>query len=196
MGTYTVIADVGQALVKLFQSRMVPEVIPKKEQIGLSTPKEVGNYRLGICLYDVQESSVIRNEPKRWCGENIRTFPPMYLDLYYMLIPYSNIDRKYRATEEQKILGSVIRVMRDFPLLNPKTYETEESMGIGTLQMEIQNISFEEKTKIWNSMNEAMQNAVYCKVNSVELESARHQQVQRVQDIEIRFGQGGHGNGS
>lgn len=191
MGNYTVIADVGQAMIKLLRSQMVPEVIPKEEQIGFCTPQEVGNYRLGIYLYDIRESDVGRNEPKRWQGETVQVYPSMYLELYYMLFPLSQSNLQYRAVEEQKILGKLLQSLRDFPVMNAKTYEIEEKISSGTLQIEILDLSYEEKTKIWNNIHDTMRNVVYCKISPVELQSERRQQIHRVREVQLQFGEGG-----
>lgn len=191
MGTYKVIADVGQAMVALLGKFMVPEVIQKKEQIGLCHPKEPGEYKVAIYLYDVRESQMIRNMPKRWIGEDQRKFPSIYLDLYYMLVPFSRGDIRYRQEEEHKILGKMIQVLRDYPNLNCNTYqaavETENSAD--TIQIELLDISYEDKIQVWNSLDEAIHTALYCKANPVELESNRSEDIKRVREMQMQFGE-------
>lgn len=191
MGNYTVIADVGQAMVSLLRVHLVPEVIFKAELISLCSPKEFGEYRLGIYLYDVQECDGIRNATRQWNGEEIQMNPPMYLNLYYMIVPYSHSDGIYRSVEEQRVMGRTLQVLRDFPLMNSITYEAEEKNDSHTIQIEIMDISFEEKLKIWNGLQEGCRNAVFCKVAAVELESTRSRSVKRVREIQMQFGTGG-----
>ena len=190
MGSYTVIADVGQGIVNLLRRHMVPEVLQKEEQIGLCSPKETGEYRLGVYLFDMQESEGIRNEPKRWVGEETRVYPSMYLDLYYMLVPYSRSDLKYRLAEEHRILGRTLQILRDFPSLNKTTYE-EEVSGSDQIQIEILDMSYEDKNRIWNGLNEESRNAIYCKVSGVELESRRKQNVKRIREVQLQIDEGG-----
>lgn len=190
MGSYTVIADVGQGIVNLLRRHMVPEVLQKEEQIGLCSPKETGEYRLGVYLFDMQESEGIRNEPKRWVGEETRAYPSMYLNLYYMLVPYSRSDLKYRLAEEHRILGRTLQILRDFPSLNKTTYE-EEVSGSDQIQIEILDMSYEDKNRIWNGLNEESRNAIYCKVSGVELESRRKQNVKRIREVQLQIDEGG-----
>lgn len=190
MGSYTVIADVGQGIVNLLKHHMVPEVLQKEEQIGLCSPKETGEYRLGVYLFDMQESEGIRNEPKRWVGEETMAYPSMYLNLYYMLVPYSHSDLKYRFEEEHRILGRALQILRDFPSLNKMTYE-EETSGSDHIQIEILDMSYEDKNRIWNGLNEDSRNAIYCKVSGVELESRRKQNVRRIREVQIQVDEGG-----
>lgn len=191
MGNYTVIADVGQALVRLLRLHMAEEGILRTEQVGLCSPRDFGDYRLGICLYDIQQSNRVPYEGRRLRGENIQTNASMYLDLYYLIIPFVTSDWRYRAAEEQRLLGKVLQVLWDYPLLNTRTYETEERVGVHTIQLELPGVELEEQTKIWNSLNENRRNAVYCRVAAVELESTRSKMVKRVRNIQVQMEQGG-----
>lgn len=187
MGNYTVIADVGEAIAALLRKFMVPEVVQKEEQIGLCQPKEPGEYRIGIYLYDVQESDGIRNEPGRQTGEGQRMFPSTYLDLYYMLIPFSKSDLKYRAAEEQKLLGRMLQLLRDYPGLNSRTYESELKFGPRTIRIELLDMGYEDKVRIWNGLNEPSHTALYCKAGPVELESDRSEKISRVREVWMEF---------
>lgn len=187
MGSYTVIAETGEAVASLLRQFMVPEVVQKEEQIGLCYPKEPGEYRVGIYLYDIQESAGVRNAPRQQKGEEEMKFPSTYLDLYYALIPFSKSDLKYRAAEEQRILGKMFQILRDYPNLNANTFEREKKLGPNTMQLELLDMDCEDKQRIWNSLNEANRTALYCKVSPVELESNRREKIKRVREIQLQF---------
>lgn len=190
MGNYTVIAEAGEAMAALLRRYMVPEVVQKEEQIGLCCPKEPGEYRVGIYLYDIQESISVRNAVRQWVGEEQMKFPSTYLDLYYALIPFSRSDLKYRAAEEQRLLGKMLQVLRDYPNLNLNTYGSEGNLGADTIQVELLDIGCEDKLRIWNGLNEASRTALYCKVSPVELESGRREKITRVREIQMQFEEG------
>lgn len=185
MSKYTVIADVGEALVDLLQLRMVPELFLSKEQIGLCMPKEPGDYRLGVCLYDIRESDSMRNASPFFQGENVRVFPPIYLDLYYMLVPFPKSDWNYQAVEEQRILGKVIQILRDDPILNRFPDSDEAKKPEPAIVIEILDLDYENKSKIWNSFYEAGRNAVYCKIGPIALEANRKQPITRVREVDV-----------
>lgn len=190
MGSYTVISDVGQGILGLLRRHMVPDVLPEEEQIGLCSPKETGEYRLGLYLFDIRESEGMRNEPMRWLGEETRAYPSMFLNLYYMLVPYSRSDLKFRFAEEQRILGRALQILRDYPGLNSMTYE-EETVHSEMIQIEILDMSYEEKNRIWNGLNEESRNAIYFRVSGVELESERKQEVKRIRELQVQIEEGG-----
>nr|MDE7297844.1 DUF4255 domain-containing protein [Lachnospiraceae bacterium] len=110
-------------------------------------------------------------------------------DLYYMLIPFSRSDLKYRPSEEQKLLGKMLQVLWDYPNLSSAVCEEEPETGLHTAQVELLDIGYEEKARIWNGLNEAMRVALYCRVNPVELESCRSRSVRRVREMEMQFGE-------
>ena len=174
-------------MATLLRRCMVPEVVQKEEQIGLCYPKEPGEYRVGIYLYDIQESIGVRNTPRQRMEEEQMRFPSTYLDLYYMLIPFSKSDLKYRAAEEQRMLGKMLQTLRDYPNLNLNTYESEGRLGPNIIQVELLDIACEDKLRIWNGLNEASRTALYCKVSPVELESNRREKITRVREIQMQF---------
>ncbi len=192
MGNFTVIADVGQGIVNLLRQHITTEGILRKEQIGLCSLRESGDYRLGICLYDIQECSQLPYEGRRMRGEDQQINASMYLDLYYIILPFMNSDWRYRSAEEQRLLGKTLQVLRDFPLLDPVTYETENCVDSHTIQLELLCLGLEEQTRIWNSLNENRRNAVYCRAAAVELESTRIRRIKRVEEIQIRMKGGAH----
>lgn len=189
MGNYRVIADVGQAMVRLLRKFMVPEVVRKEGQIGLCHPKEHGEYSVAIYLYDVRESETMRNTPKRRIGEEQRKFPSVYLELYYMLVPYSRGDSKYRQEEEHKILGKMMQVLHDYPNLDCGAGETGWGTGnsADTVHVELSDLSYEDKIQVWKSLDEANHTALYCKVNPVELESERSEDIRRVREVQMQL---------
>ena len=48
MGKFTVIADVGESLVRLLRENLCPEVILSPDSIGLCSPAERGDLILGL----------------------------------------------------------------------------------------------------------------------------------------------------
>ncbi|MCD8038031.1 MAG: DUF4255 domain-containing protein [Lachnospiraceae bacterium] len=184
MADYTVISDVGNALVSVLRENMVPDVILNPESIGLCSPEEKGDMVLGVCLYDVRESEEYRYSGMVSDDVSHQKYPSMYLSLHYMVTAYSNGDVKFRASEEQKILGKALQVLADYSILDPVTYQPMEQSGPGGIQIMLQSIPQEDKLKLWTVPNKAYHLSLFLKVGPVELESAKIKQVQRVVDVE------------
>ena len=75
MGKYTVIADVGGALVKLLRDNLCPEVILNPDDIGLCSPADKGDMVLGLHLYDVRENQDLRATGMVDLGPGRQRFP-------------------------------------------------------------------------------------------------------------------------
>ena len=48
MGLYTAFAEVSASIVSLLRDTVSPEPLTKPEQIGICSPKERGNYTVGV----------------------------------------------------------------------------------------------------------------------------------------------------
>lgn len=184
MAGYTVISDVGNALVKLLRENMVPEVIPNAEAIGLCSPADKGDFVLGLYLYDVKESETVYESGMRMYGKDLQRFPSKYLDLYYMMTAYSMSDIKFRSSEEHRILGRAMQIFMDHSLLYSELYG-DEAQNRYQVKIEQLRIDNEEKMKLWNMPNVPYKLSVYYRVSPVELESTREKAVHRVKRVDI-----------
>ena len=101
MAGYTAIADIGNALTELLRLNIVPEVLANEESIGVCSPEDKGDFLLGLYLYDIKQSEVFRNSEMQIMDSKRQKYPPVNLELYYMLTAYSNGDVKFRSLEEK-----------------------------------------------------------------------------------------------
>ena len=123
MASYTIIADIGNAIVQLLRDHLVPGIIVNTENIGLCTPSDRGDIVLGINLYDIRENQTIVITDMQPKGLKQLKYPSTFYDLYYMITAYSSSDIKFRSAEDQKILGKVLQVLKDHPIF------TAEQLG-------------------------------------------------------------------
>lgn len=186
MGSYTVIAETGNALVRLLRRELVPEIIQNADAIGLATPADRGDLVLCVHLYDVSESEEYRQSGMISDGVNRQKYPPVYLTLSYMITAFSASDVKFRSEEEQRIMGRVMQVLRDFSILNSETMEFMAGRDQYGIRLEMRKVEQEEKQKLWNFPNLASKPSLYYKVGPIPLESARTKEIQRVGSMEFR----------
>lgn len=186
MGNYTVISEIGNAMVQLLRKELVPGIIPNADGIGLATPADRGDIILCIHLYDIAESEDYRQSGMVPNGIRQQKYPPVYLTLSYMITVFSNSDIKFRSEEEQRIIGRVIQVLKDNPVLNPENMEFTSGKFADGIRIEMRKMELEEKQKIWNFPNLATKLSLYYKVGPVPLESAKSREIQRVSSIEFK----------
>lgn len=185
MANYSVISDIGNGLVKLLRSQMVPEIIVNSEGIGLCCPSDRGDISLGLYLYEIRESEEMTGREMRPVGEDARRFPSKFLSLSYMVTAYSSSDIKFRASEEHRILGKALQVFMDNPVLDEE-YLGEGGRGMTyPVRLEFMKIENEEKMKLWNFPDLPCKLSLFYRVYPVEIESARIRRAGRVTDMEF-----------
>jgi hypothetical protein len=185
MANYTVVSEVGNALVQLLKNNMVPEDVLNPESIGLCSPEDKGDILLGLYLYDVKECAEVRRSTMINVDAKHQKYPSTYLSLYYMITAYSNGDIKFRSAEEQKLLGRVVQILADNSMLDPKSYEPVLKDNDFALHIEMLSLELEEKMKVWAVPNKAYKLSLFYRVAPVELESAKTKEIQRVVDVDI-----------
>jgi len=185
MGKYTVIADVGEALVRLLRESLCPEVILTPDNIGLCSPAEKGDLILGLHLYDVRESQEMRATNMVNVSSGQQRYPSAFLTLSYMITAYSKADEKHRAGEDQRILGRVIQTLEDNAALSADTLTPVERAAGSDLRIQMLALETEAQQRIWNVPNQAYRTSLFYRVGPVEMESARTRRVQRVVDLDL-----------
>lgn len=190
MGKYTIIADTGQKLVELLQREMVPDVVKNVNEIGLRSPEDHGDVSLGLFLYDVKESEEIRQAGVAIMNRDTISRPPIYLSLYYMITAYSNGDAKYRISQEEKILGKVIQVFHDHPVIPLEEIDTERKTGTD-IHISMVKMTMDEKARIWNFPNVGNRLSLFYKVTPVSIDSLLESSITRVTDVDINVVQAG-----
>lgn len=180
---FNMISEVGCALKDILVRGLVPDVILHRDQIGMCSPDDHGDFNLGIYLYDIMESEEIPVSGMVSSGVWKQSYPSTFLTLYYMITAYSASDLKFRAEEEQKILGKVIQTFRDYSVLS------EEVLGDGAsmqARIELYRMERQVKMRMWNIPNVPYRLSLFYRVQPVEINSGRVKEITRVRDV--RFG--------
>lgn len=184
MANYTAIVEVGNALIERLKEGLVPEVIPGGHSIGLCSPAEKGDYSLGLHLYDIRECEDMRYHDMVHIRVSSQQLPPMLLSLYYMVTAYSDSDLKFRAAQEQRILGRVLQLFYDEPLISAEKLGSS-ALGMD-MRIELLNPDLDEKLRIWNMPDIPYKASLFYRITPVELDSVRTQQITRV--TQLSFG--------
>jgi hypothetical protein len=119
MSYYTVVSDVGRSLVQLLREHMSPEPVAHPEMIGLSTPWDNGNFAVTLFLYRVDEHQEGRRTTMINRGAESQQYPPMVLNLHYLLTIQSKSDPVARAIDEHRMFGRAMQVFNDHSIVEP-----------------------------------------------------------------------------
>ncbi|MBU7005783.1 DUF4255 domain-containing protein [Phosphitispora fastidiosa] len=184
MGDYTVIADVGETLIKLLRDNMSDLVNP--DSIDLLSPADVEGHsiRLTLFLYSVSENAYLKN--REVLQEHLSGLrqPPLTVDLYYILTTYAANqipDLTERTLEEHRILGRAMRVLYDNPILRGSVLQGNLTGVDEEFRITLNSLSMEELNKIWTSFPTSHYHpSVGYLVTPVAIDSARTVETQRV----------------
>lgn len=185
MADYSMIADVGASLLKLLRENMVPSMVPHPEHIGLASPAERGDVNLGLFLYNIDEAGGHRETGMRSRGPNAQQFPPLAVNLRYLLTAYSNADPQSRAVEEGRLLGRAMQVFYDNSVLRSAYLEGSLAEGAEEPKIFLETITSRAMSDIWTFRDVPYKLSVGYLVGPVELESTRVRTTKRVKEREI-----------
>lgn len=182
---YTIVSSVSGALIRLLREAMVPGVLEGRDMIGLCAPDDHRDTTLGVWLYDIRENDELRVNGMLPFDDNQLTYPPIYLNLHYMVTAYSDMDLRYRAEEEHRLLAKVMQVLRDSSVLDSDTLMPTEAAGPSDLRIEFQNLSMDEKMKVWNGLHLPYRLSLFYRIAPVELESMIRRKASRVTEFQV-----------
>lgn len=182
MGDFNIISEVSNAILKTMRENLCPELIQSPEAIALTVPSDKNaDFQLGLYLYDIQEMREYRQTEYVRISHSQRRLPPKPLHLYYAIYINSKSQLTVDAENEQRILGRVMQILMDYPVL-PEDITEEDDMGV---TITLQTMSFEEKSKLWSVLSSPYQLAVYFSVSPVLLSSRKISSFTRVVDAEF-----------
>jgi hypothetical protein len=113
------IRDVSESLKKLLQRNIVE--LKEENAITLNSPADIelssNHSGLSLFLYTIQENPRMKNSQVVPIDADISQFPPLALDLFYLLTPYSSSATSSREVK-QIILAKVMRTFYDNSILD------------------------------------------------------------------------------
>lgn len=143
-------------------------------RVMLSTPHEMATAEaegLSLWLYRVVRDEERLNAPPERIGPDQVRPPPLPLRLHYLVTPITNADSVNGSETEQVILGRVMQLLHDRPLLRGSDLSGD---FVGTdveLHARLETMSLEEITRVWDALEGTYQLSVSYEVSVVNIES-------------------------
>ena len=162
MSDYSIIADASNCLLKLLREHVCPDPILSPESIMLVTPSDkTADFQLGLCLYEIRELSEMKNSKPYVSVDNVRMRHPKPLSLNYLVFINSRAQIAASAEMEQRIFGRVIQALSDVGEIQLTDINPHLPPGDDQATITLTNNSFEEKVRIWTSLQTPYQLGVY-----------------------------------
>lgn len=168
--------------MELLRNAMVPKTVRHREQIGLCAPQERGDYSVGVWLYDIRECTELKSHEMVTIDKERQLYPPIYVNLYYMITAYSAGELRYRAQEEALMLGKIIQTFHDAGVMEFSRAGAADGAK-PVCQIVRLDLSMEEKLKIYHVPDGTYKTSLFYEVGPLELTSERQRSVRRVKDI-------------
>jgi hypothetical protein len=182
-----VIADVGASLLKLLREHMTPDPIPQPELIGLASPADKGDLYLSLFLYNIIESGDNRQTQMIARGTGSLQFPPMTVNLHYLLTAHSTAELQSRVVDEHRILGRAMQVLYDNSVMRgPAAVGTLADLG-EEVRVVMDTLTGEALTRMWNFADLPYRLSLGYVVGPVHIDSTRIRDTKRVTERDFRI---------
>lgn len=186
----TLIKDVGDMLEKILVEN-VDELQPENSiSFGAPPPDEASQNGLSLFLYHVTENPHLKNQEFELNGPDKLHYPPLTLDLYYLLTPFSRADNPNEAQGVEKmILAKVMRTFYDNAILRgPSLGDSLLESGNTELRIVPNDISIEQLYQLWTMFKDTKYRlAVSYIVTPLKIPSSRELTAKRVITKQLDF---------
>ena len=143
--------------------------------VSLNNPEEMtADNRQGVSLwlYRVNRDGDTLNRPMVQVNSTLRRYPPLPLQLHYLVTPIVNRGSTGSAETEQMILGKVLQILHDRCRLRGTDLRGDFSGTEVELAVRLGPQSLEEITRVWNALDRSYQLSVSYEVTLVDIDSA------------------------
>lgn len=171
LGDSNIIGDVTQTLRNLLTGLDVTLDSPAT----LPTGGEQDFKRLNLFLYQVLENPMAKNQHWLSITAAQQEFPPLALNLYYMLTPYAR-----DTISAHQVLSHAMTILHDRSIVTGPSLFGGLSIAVEELKIVLCPMSLEELTRIWNALQSPYRLSVCYEVRIALLQSEIREPVSRV----------------
>lgn len=154
----------------------IHSIVDTDAAIVFSNPTETARdsaNRLSLWLYQVTENEFVKNQPMgRGNGNAQLRFPPLALNLFYLVTPFAPSGRS-----DHILLGKTMQVMYDNAIT---LLRNAEDGTADELRIVLCRLTLEELTRIWEALREPYRLSVCYQVRVTRIDSLRLPDVGRV----------------
>lgn len=176
MTDYTAIYEAGESLAELLRSRLTPEPVAKRENIGLCEPQSPEDFQLTIWIYNVEAikdtgmRTGFQPDPDDPLTER---FAPMQIKLHALVTAHSKAPAIQKCADEYRILGKAMQAVRDTPSIPQEFLTGSLKEQTEPVLLEIVNMNGEELSRVWNNSSKTIRPSFGVDISQVFMGSTR-----------------------
>lgn len=169
--------------MNVLRASLVPDLIAHPDAIGLASPHDRGDMNLTVFLYEVKENTEHRSSDMIDQGGHIR-YPPIALDLSYLITAHSSSDVMTRAIDEHHIIGRTMQILHDHNVLRGE--DLTGSLAGSTESFRITKTELSLDTASGLFPDKQFKLSLSYSIGPVFLDSTRTRPVSRVRERQVR----------
>lgn len=182
MSASTIIGDVTKTLSELlFDEQNAPE--DDRFEVSLLSPAdekiEPNKTKINLYLFRIDENPFAKNRDWIANGTDTRQYPPLALNLFYVLTPYAP-----DQIQAHRHLGEAMRILYDFAILKSPHLTDNLNYTMEEFRIELCPFNLEELTRVWNAFNIAYRLSVCYQFKIIYIDSSLEYDVKRVTEKE------------
>jgi hypothetical protein len=182
---YTSIRATSKTLAEYLRQRLIsdPQLdtffdsnIGGTMDVYLRTPPEMSEddrEGLSVWLYRVARDEERLNAPPERIAYNQVRPAPLPLKLHYLMTPLTASDSAGGPETEQLVIGKVLEIFHDHPLLRGTDLQDELSGTNSELAVRLETMTLEEIARVWDALDGSYQLSVSYEVSGVFIASGR-----------------------
>ncbi len=153
------IGSVSEALRNLLEAQMTPAT-----KVTLLSPGDASSQqtRVNLFLFRVTKHPQLHNrdwQPKPGDPGRI-VFPPLALNLFYLLTPFAPVDPQTGLADTHGVLGEAMRVLHENAIV-PQSFLPAD-LAPGEVKVTLATADIEELSKVWTALSKEFRlSAVY-----------------------------------
>jgi hypothetical protein len=195
MSDYNVLAAVDDTLSTLLWSNMqhdsvIRAIIPSDDRITRESPyvlledeADEENY-LSNFLYRIIEDGNMKNRPLQPRTVGLLEYPPLSLDLFYLMTPLTNSDEN-----NHRLLGKAMQVFYDHAIVQGPALQGVLRDTAEELRIILNPLTLEDMMRLWGGLMTAYRLSVAYEVKVIYIDSERETEAERVRRKRLEFRQ-------
>ena len=173
LGDLTTIGDVTELIESLLTGLTVtldsPAALPKSSPGGTLSA-------VNLYLYQVSENIDAKNKPWVTQPTGTQVYPPLAVNLYYLLTPYAD-----DPVTAHRVLTHAMAELYMSSVVEGSDLSDPLRHSVDRLTINLRQMTLEELTRIWNSLQSPYRLSVSYEVRVVLIDSLVERQPQRVE---------------
>jgi hypothetical protein len=175
LGDLNIIGDVTRTLRGLLEEESLVVTLDSPASLSTSPNGGEGFAAVNLYLYQVTENPYAKNQPWVTRPDGTSEYPPLALNLHYLLTPYASV----QLSAHQVLSHAMLKFYLNTTLVRTALPDSLR-LSVERLTVNLSQMTIEELTRIWNALQTPYRLSVGYEVRVVLIDSQRAVRPSRV----------------